>query len=117
MKQHFQGRQRGASMLLVLFLVAVLAIVGLVGAQAFPTFMEYQAVLKAVNKAKEGNSIPEIRQIFDRAAEVDSITSITAKDLEVNKVNDKFVVSFAYNKEIHLAGPAYLLLKYKGSSK
>ena len=117
MKQQLQGRQRGASILLVLIVVAVLAMVGMVGAQAFPTFMEYQAALKAINKVKDGNSIPEIRQNFDKAAQIDDIKSISGKDLEINKPNDKFVVSFAYNKEIHLAGPAYLLLKYQGTTK
>ena len=40
---------------------------------------------------------------------------ITGKDLEVTKEGDKVVVSFAYQREIHLAGPAYLTLKYAGS--
>jgi len=30
---------------------------------------------------------------------------------------DKVVVKFAYNKEIHMFGPAFLLLKYSGESK
>ena len=32
-------------------------------------------------------------------------------------VGDKVVVSFAYQREIHLAGPAWLTLKYEGSTK
>ncbi len=47
---------------------------------------------------------------------MDYITSITGKDLDVTKQGDKVVVNFAYDKEIPLAGPAYLLLKYRGSS-
>ena len=31
--------------------------------------------------------------------------------------NDVVVVSFAYEREIHLAGPAYLTLKYEGKSR
>ena len=37
--------------------------------------------------------------------------------LVVSKEGDKTVVTFAYTREIHLAGPAYLLLKYDGRSK
>ena len=37
--------------------------------------------------------------------------------MEVTKENDKIVVIFAYQREIHLAGPAYLTLKYAGRSK
>jgi hypothetical protein len=35
----------------------------------------------------------------------------------VKKVGDKVVVSFAYEREIHLFGPAYLTLKYEGQSR
>jgi hypothetical protein len=34
----------------------------------------------------------------------------------VTKQGDKVVVRFAYDKEIPLFGPAYLLIKYRGSS-
>jgi hypothetical protein len=38
--------------------------------------------------------------------------SVQGKDLEVTKEGDKIVVKFAYQREIHLAGPGYLTLKY-----
>jgi len=79
--------------------------------------VEYQAVLKAVERAKAGSSPAEVRTIFDKAAQVDDIKSITGKDLEVTRNGDKTVVKFAYNKEIHMFGPAFLLLKYAGQSK
>ena len=88
-----------------------------VGAQIFPTVVEYQAVVKAVNKASAGSTVPEVRLIFEKAAAIDDITSIKPKELEVTKENDKVVVSFAYDKEIHLVGPGYLVLKYRGRSR
>lgn len=117
MRQQPKSRQAGISFFGLIFVIAVLASVGVMGAQAFPTFMEYQAILKAVNKAKEGSNPQEIKSSFDKAAQIDDIGSIQGKDLEIVKQGDKYVVSFAYNKEIHMFGPAYLLLKYRGSSK
>ena len=111
------NRQRGISFIGVLFVVGVLAFAGVIAAQAFPTVVEFQAITKAATKAKEGSSVTEVRTIFDKAAQVDDIKSISGKDLEVSKEGDKTVVSFAYNKEIHIAGPAFLLLKYAGRSK
>ncbi len=110
-------RQRGMSFISLLFVAALLAATGVVVAQAVPTVIEYQAVLKAATKASAGTTVPEVRDIFDKAASIDNIASISGKDLEVTKVNDKVVVSFAYQREIHLAGPAYLTLKYAGSSR
>jgi hypothetical protein len=116
MRQHSKTRQPGISFFGLVFVIAVLAMVGVVAAQAFPTVLEYQAILKAVNKAREGNTVQEVRTIFDKAAQIDEITSISGRDLEITKSADKVVVGFAYNKEIHLFGPAFLLLKYKGQS-
>jgi Tfp pilus assembly major pilin PilA len=117
MNLHSRARQAGISFIGLLFVVGVLACLGVVGAQVFPTVVEYQAILKAVQKASAGNTVIEVRQIYEKAADIDDIHSVTPKDLDISKDGDKVVVKFAYNKEIHLAGPAFLLLKYAGQSK
>ena len=117
MKLGFKSRQLGISFVGLLFVVGVLACLAVLGAQAFPTVVEYQAILKAAQKASDGNTVPEIRQIFDRAADVDDIKSIGGRDLDISKNGDKVTVKFAYTREIHMFGPAWLLLKYAGQSK
>jgi hypothetical protein len=114
---HSRSRQRGISFIGLLFVGTVVACTMVVAAQVFPTLIEYQAVTKAVNKASSGTTVAEIRAIFDKAAQIDDITTIKGTDLDITKNNDKVVVSFAYSREIHLAGPAYLVMKYSGSSK
>lgn len=117
MKRGHRARQSGISFIGLLFVVGVLACLGVVGAQVFPTVVEYQAILKAAQKASEGATVAQVRQIFEKAADIDNITSVLPKDLDVSKDGDKVVVKFAYNKEIHLFGPAFLLIKYAGQSK
>ncbi len=112
-----KNKQRGVSFIGILFVGGVLAFSGIIAAQVFPTMVEFQSITKAASKAQAGSSVAEVRSLFEKASQVDDIKSITAKDLEVTKEGDKTVVSFAYNKEIHLGGPAYLLLKYTGRSK
>jgi hypothetical protein len=34
----------------------------------------------------------------------------------ITKDNDKLQISFAYDKQIDLAGPVFLLIKYEGKS-
>ena len=68
-------------------------------------------------KASTGTTVAEVRTLFSRQSDIDDFKSVTAKDIEVTKQGDKIVVSFAYQREIHLAGPAYLTLKYSGQSK
>jgi sensor histidine kinase regulating citrate/malate metabolism len=117
MTTRFKSGQRGISFIGLVFVAVVLAATGVVLAQVFPTVLEYQAISKAVQKASEGNTVPEVRSIFDKATSIDAISSITGKDLEVTKEGDKVVVSFAYQREIPLFGPAYLTLKYNGRSR
>lgn len=111
------SRQRGISFIGLLFVAVVLACVGVVVAQVIPTLIEYQAINKAAAKAAEGSTVPEVRAIFDRAQAIDDFKSVSGKDLDVQKVGDKVVVSYAYDREIHLFGPAYLVLKYKGQGQ
>ncbi|AMM25544.1 DUF4845 domain-containing protein [Variovorax sp. PAMC 28711] len=111
-----QFKQRGISFIGLLFVAIVLACVGVVAAQVIPTLIEYQAIDKAANKAKEGNTVPEVRAIFDRSQAIDDF-KLSGKDLDVQKVGDKVVVAYAYEREIHLFGPAFLTMKYKGQSR
>ena len=113
MKMH----QRGISFIGMLFVAALVGCLFIIGAQVVPTLIEFQAITKAASKAATGSTVPEVRSLFDKAAQIDDIKSITGKDLDVTKAGDKIVVSFAYTREIALTGPAYLLLKYAGSSK
>ncbi len=112
-----KSKQRGISFIGLLFVGGVLAMAGVIAAQVFPTVVELMAIQKAVQRASAGQSVVEVRSIFDKATEIDAISSITGKDLEVSKQGDKVVVAFAYQREIHLVGPAFLTLKYTGQSK
>lgn len=110
-------RQAGASLITVIFFLVVLGVVGAIGMQVFPSLVEYQAALRAINKARDEATVVAVRNAFDRYAQVDSIDAITGKDLTVARDGDQMVVSFAYNKEFHLFGPAWLTMKYEGRSR
>lgn len=113
----FKSRQRGLSFIGLLFVAVVLGAAGVVIVEFVPTFIEYKGVQKAADRAQQGTSVVEVRALFDKSASVDNVTSIKGSDIEVTKEGDKIVVSFAYQREIHLVGPAYLTLKYSGRSK
>lgn len=110
-------KQRGVTFLGLVVVAGILVFGGIVGMQVFPTYIEFLAVQKAAKKAAAGGTVPEVRSIFDKAAQIDDIHTVSGKDLEVSKQGDKVLVSFAYQREIHLGGPAYLLMKYQGSSR
>ena len=112
-----KSRQRGITFIGLLFIGGILAVTGVVVAQVIPTLIELQAITKAVNKAREGSTVADVRAIFDKARDIDDIKSVSGKDLEVTKLGDKVTINLSYQREVHLAGPAYLTLKYDVQSK
>ena len=113
-------RQRGVTLFGLMFWAIVIGITALVVMRVLPTVNEYYTIQRAVDKiAREGGTtVPEIRASFDKTKQIEySITSIDGKDLQITKENDQIVVSFAYDKEIELVAPVYLLIKYEGRSK
>lgn len=118
MTRQLKSGQRGITFIGLIIIGALLAVTGVVVAQIVPTLIEFQAVNKAAKKAaQEGGTVADVRGIFDRAASIDDIKSVSGKDLDVTKVGERIVVRFAYEREIHLAGPAWLTLKYEGQTK
>jgi hypothetical protein len=120
--EHHQSarRQRGITLFGLMLWAIVVGFVALIVMKVLPTLNEYFTIQKAVNKiAREGGTtVPEIRAAFERTKDIEySITSITAKDLNITKENDKVVIGFAYDKEIELISPVFLLIKYEGRSK
>lgn len=112
--------QRGITLIGLLFWAVLVGILALVALRVIPTVNEYLTIQRAVNKiATEGGTTPaEIRTAFERQKDIEySITSITSKDLDITKENDKVVIRFAYDKEIELMAPVYLLIKYEGRSR
>jgi len=88
--------------------------------RVLPTMNEYFTIQRSVNKiAAEGlTTVPEIRNAFEKQKEIEySISSISGKDLDITKENDRTVIRFAYDKEVEIMPPVYLLIKYQGSSK
>jgi len=117
-----QGRaqQRGVTLFGLLFWAIVVGFVALIGMRVLPTLNEYFTIQRAVNKiATEGaTTVPEIRNAFEKQKDIEySISSIGGKDLQVTKENDKVVIQFAYDKEIEVVSPVYILIKYEGRSK
>ncbi len=111
------NKQDGISLVGLIVVLAVIGVAALLAMQVLPTYSEYRAVKGAIVKAKGAGSTPQaIRASFDKSAEVGYISSISGRDLTIERVDGGLEVSFAYDKKIHLAGPASLLLEYSGTT-
>ena len=114
------GHQRGVSLIGLLFWAIIIGFLGYVLVRTLPTLNEYFTIQTAINKIAASNpsTVGEIRAQFDKQKDIEySIASISGKDLDITKENDRIVIRFAYSKELELIAPVYLLIKYEGRSR
>ena len=117
MKIPMKTKQDGMTLIGLIFMLAIIGGIAMLALQITPTFVEYRSIKNAFVSAKAASTNPmEIRAAFDKQADVGYIDSIKGKDLEISKNGDDVEVSFAYEKKIHLVGPASLLLDYEGTT-
>ena len=112
--------ERGITMIGLLFWAIVVAFVALIIVRVLPTVNEYSTILRAVQQIAKASpaTVAEARTAFEKQKEIEySITSIGGKDLKVTKENDKVVVRFAYDKEVEIFEPVFLLIKYRGEGR
>lgn len=111
--------QAGLTMLGLIFWAIVISFGAVVGLRVIPTVNEFYTIQRMVDKVARdgGTTVPEIRASFEKMRQVEyGVESVTGADLDITKEQDRVVVGFAYNKEIELAGPVFLMIKYAGRS-
>ncbi|MEO7707693.1 MAG: DUF4845 domain-containing protein [Caldimonas sp.] len=117
---HDRVKQRGVTLFGLMFWAIIVGFLALIGMRVLPTLNEYFTIQRAVKKiaAENPSTVPEVRNAFQKQKDIEySISSIGPKDLVITKDNDKVVIQFAYDKEIEIVKPVYILIKYEGSSK
>ena len=115
------SRQRGASLISLVFLAVIVGFFMLMAARVFPSVNEYLTIRKAISQIMKNNpgSAADIRGAFEKTIEVEySIHTITGKDLDIKPIGDTggLTTSYAYNVEIPVIEPVFLLVKYSGSA-
>lgn len=109
--------QRGVSMLGILLICTVIVLAAIGALKIVPAYMEYGTIKKAVAGSKDGaKTVADVQRNFERRAQVDDISAITSKDLEITKEGNNIVVSFKYDKKIPMFQNLSVLLEFSGSS-
>lgn len=111
--------QRGVSLSGLLIWGFIIAVVALLGLRVAPEIIDYYKIKKIVASTAanaSGKTVPEIRAIFGKYADVDHIQTITPADLDISKEGNEVVIAFAYERRIPLFLNVSLLIDFQGSS-
>lgn len=110
-------KQQGISLVGLIFVAAIVGVIGVFGAKIIPSFMEYRAIKNSIAYAKAaGGSVQEMRLAFDKNADVGYITSIAGRDLQFSRDNGNIEISFAYERKFPIVLNATLLIDYSGTT-
>ncbi|HWS75850.1 MAG TPA: DUF4845 domain-containing protein [Quisquiliibacterium sp.] len=111
-------RQRGLSLIGMLFFGIIAVMLVVLGMRVMPSALEYFAIKRALTTiSTSGVTSPvDVQRAFDRQAAIDDLTSITGRDLIVQRNGQQLDISFSYEKRVPLFGPASLLIQYEGST-
>ena len=125
--QHMRTRptvkqQRGMSLIGLVCTLFVFASFFWLAIRIVPSMLEFWAIEKAIAAAKVVSKTPaELRVAFDKIADASHINTLDGKSLVIQGTGSAMQISFSYQKviplaNIPLAGPASLMIDYRGST-
>jgi amino acid transporter len=114
-------KQRGLTMISMLFVGVLFILVALVAIKVVPDLIEFLAITKSVkatamDPATKTATVAEIRRNFDTRKSIDNIKDFSSAELDISKEGNDIVIAFAYSRKIPLFGPVSLVIDFEGSS-
>lgn len=114
--------QRGLSLGKMVMVCVVVGLVALLGMKLAPQYIEYYKILKDCKaiagemSAKNGATVADVKQSFQRYADIDQITGLSANDLDITKEGNDIVIGFSYQRTVPLVANISLLIDFQGST-
>jgi hypothetical protein len=115
------GRQRGVSMVGMIFIAAGVIFVAVLGMKLVPAYVHSAQIAEifktiASDPAMRGASTKEIKDSYSKRADINYISDITAEDIDVIKEEGRLSISASYSVKIPLVGNITLVLDFNPSS-
>jgi len=100
----FGRKQRGATFLGMVVIVAIIGFAVYGGIRLFPLYMEYMAVARALDQtAKEAHgeatTLDQLKVALDRRWTIEDIKSINSTDVEIKRAGKGYTMHTAYRAE------------------
>lgn len=111
--------QRGFTLGGLLVWGFALVLLAVTAMKVLPSVLEYYKLLKDAKavaaQVGPGATVADVKKSFAKFAEVDQL-DFSPDDLDVSKESGQLVISFAYEKRIHLFHNVSLVIDYQGAT-
>lgn len=117
----WKDRQQGIGFAGIFMIIVLGLFVAISAMKVIPAYLHNQEIVHiftaiANDPAMQSASIKDVRASYYKRATMDSITEITAEDVQVDKSGGSLVVSASYVVKIPVAGNASLIIEFNPSS-
>ena len=99
-----RSRQRGATFLGMVIIIAILGCALYAGIRLVPLYLEYMAVVRALEQTAKENSgavggPQDLRNALEKRWAIEDIQSIEPKDIEIKKIGSAYAMRAWYRAE------------------
>ena len=116
-----QSRQRGMAVTSWIFIIALVLFFALLGIKMIPTYMEFYSISKILDSVAEERSLKnastrQIRKIFDRRININSIYDFDPKSLKfrhgTGEYKGKLIMEVKYEVRKKMAGNVDVVMSF-----
>ena len=110
-------RQRGATFIGMVVIVAILGCGVYAGIRLTPIYMEYMAVVRALEQTAEefdgaSTGVQDLRNSLDRRWSIEDIKSLDTKDILIKKAGNGYLMQAEYRAEAPFVGNVSLAVDF-----
>lgn len=117
---NFRRRQHGLTITGFILVAAIAMLAVMIGFRMVPAYIEWYTVQKVMRNslqtAREGFTVTQFRQSFDRGADADYIDSVRGADIDVVKDGNQLVATATWTRTLHMVGNVSLLLEFEATA-
>ncbi len=113
-----QGRQRGMTFLGILIIIIVVGAWVYAGIRLVPKYLEYVRVASTLEKVRDefasnpGSTEFDLRRAIERHFDIEMVTVIESKDIEIRKEGGTFTLRANYEDTVPLVSNISFLLTF-----
>ncbi|MBV1776089.1 DUF4845 domain-containing protein [Burkholderiaceae bacterium DAT-1] len=113
-------KQSGFSLMQAFAGMVLLGMLAVVGFKLIPVYTEYFAVKRSLQRVaieQKGLPVAQIRESFDKYAQIESISSVHGQDLEIESDNEGMDLHVEYFREVSLVANISLKFNFKADGR
>jgi len=115
-------RQQGMTMIGVLFVLALIGVIGYAGMRILPVYLNYMKVARSMEATApgfKGDAVDQaaLRRTLEKHWQIEDIDSVSAKDVEVTKEDSATVMHVAYDDSAPYVANVSLTVHFDKTTK